>query len=84
MIERMCEAPVHVEACSGLGETRDHFTAKSIAKELGWSRKQANNPANIQYLSEPCHVEKDRPTAHMRDLLVKQKNGLFIGLGDHD
>ena len=78
-----CQSPYHVEGCSGLGETKDHFTSKAIAKELGWSNKQANARENIQYLSLPCHREKDRVVPHLITILKFQKSGGVVRIGDH-
>ena len=78
-----CEAPNHTRGCNGLGETKDHFTPKCIAKMWKWSRKQINAPENIQYLSKSCHKKKDRPTAHMKYQLKEQIKGKIINFGDH-
>ena len=79
-----CEASVHVPNCSGLGETKDHFTPKSIAKVLGWTYKQMNEPMNLQYLSTACHREKDSTTPMRLELLKMQHEGLIeMKFGDH-
>lgn len=78
-----CQSPYHVEACSGLGETRDHFTSKAIARQLGWSHQQINAPENIQRLSRACHSEKDRVVPRIVEILVFQKKGGEMRVGDH-
>jgi hypothetical protein len=75
MIERgSCEAPTHNPTCPCITckpkdcascplMTLDHFTPRSIAKKvLGWNRRRVNTPSNLQWLSEPCHIDKDRST----------------------
>jgi len=74
MSER-CEAPRHHKNCNGRGETVDHHTPKCIAKIFGWKRKQINAPENLQYLSKPCHREKDRSTPKRKLLLQGQLKG---------
>jgi len=84
MKERPCEAPYHVEGCSGVGETKDHLTPKCIAKHiLGWTRKQIDAPENIQYLSRACHTEKDATTQIRFELALRQKRGAFISLAEY-
>lgn len=90
-----CEAPMHVDRCPCLSctsrdclrcplLTRDHFTPKCIAiKLLGWKYKQVNHPANIQYLTEPCHVEKDRHTENIFNQSKRQLEGGTIKFGEH-
>ena len=80
---RTGEAPEHSNGCSGLGNTRDHFTPKCIAKLMGWSNKMINCYENIQYLSEACHVEKDRTTPKRLELLRRQLEGEMIAFGQH-
>ena len=70
-----CEAPVHVDACGGIGETKDHFTPRCIAKLLKWTPKQLSDPMNIQYLSQACHSEKDSTTPKRLQILKDQLNG---------
>jgi len=78
-----CEAEVHVEGCSGIGCTKDHFTPKSIAREvLGWRNRQINAEENIQYLSRECHEEKDRTTPDRLNALRAQEQGGEIRLND--
>jgi len=82
--ERICEAPYHTEGCNGIGETKDHLTPKCIAKHvLGWSRKQIEDPANIQYLSKACHQEKDATTSVRFRLALRQKKGETITLEEY-
>lgn len=79
-----CEAPTHVVNCSGRGETKDHFTPRSIAKVLGWTQKQLGDPMNIQHLSTACHQEKDSSTPMRLQLLKMQREGLIeLKFGDH-
>lgn len=84
--KRGCEAPNHNKDCPCLScvsksctdcplLTKDHFTPKCIAKVYQWTRSRTNQPSNIQWLSEPCHIDKDRDTPKRRDLLVKQIGG---------
>lgn len=70
-----CEAPEHVTACDGWAKSRDHFTPKCIGKLLGWSEDQLDSPENIQYLSLPCHKEKDKDTALRKGILRQQLEG---------
>lgn len=71
-----CEAPFHVKGCNGLGETRDHFTPKCIARKiLHWKRKQIDAPENTQYLSKACHIWKDRTTCERFRLAKKVLTG---------
>jgi len=70
--KRECEAPYHVEGCSGYGETIDHHTPRCIARKiLHWKKKQIDAPENIQYLSKACHREKDRTTCERFRLAKK-------------
>lgn len=75
-----CEAPVHSELCDGVGISMDHFTPVCIGKLWGWEKDQINAPENIQYLSKPCHLEKDRTTEARLTLARKQLNGAYISL----
>ncbi|GIW70244.1 MAG: hypothetical protein KatS3mg101_0991 [Patescibacteria group bacterium] len=95
MRERECQAPVHNPRCPcqscqrvNCGNCRltniDHFTPKCIAKKiLHWSSKQINAPENLQYLSIPCHTDKDRTTPDRLRLAIRQKRGEFISLEDY-
>lgn len=77
---RRCEAPDHSPDCNGFGDTRDHFTPRCIARELGWSQQQVNDPMNIQYLSPACHKEKDKTTPERLDQLRRQREGEYFGI----
>lgn len=81
---RPCESPNHVEDCSGVGDTRDHFTSRAIGKVLGWSHKQIGAPENIQYLSWPCHSEKDSTNMRKVNQLKYQLAGGTIKFGGHN
>ena len=61
----------------------DHITAKSVARELGWSHQQVERLSNKQLLSLECHRDKDLPTPDMAEDLREQKRGRFIGIGEH-
>lgn len=78
-----CQAPEHVDNCSGFGTTKDHFTSQAIAKQLGWSRRQINHSSNIQLLSPQCHKEKDKTTPRRLQEVIFQQYGGFIGFGEH-
>lgn len=78
-----CEAPQHVDNCDNVGRTVDHFTPQCIGKLYGWSEQQINAPENLQMLSIPCHVEKDRDTSLRKDVLVEQMQGADIPFAVH-
>ena len=89
-----CQAEHHESDCGCIGcagrrcqtcknISVDHFTAKAVAKELGWSKAQVERLENKQMLSIECHREKDRPTPDMAHELRQQKRGRFIGIGKH-
>jgi len=78
-----CEAPFHVQGCDGKGVTRDHFTPRSIAKELNWTDKEIGSPMNIQHLSVPCHKAKDGTTPSRLYLLRGQLQGRNVGFEQH-
>lgn len=80
---RPCEAEVHDPRCNGWANSIDHFTPKCIAKLWGWSKKQTEDPMNLQYLNEYCHRLKDKATPDMKRQLLEQMKGKFIGLGEH-
>lgn len=80
---RPCEAPTHQEDCYGVGDTRDHFTSKAIGKVLGWKPRQIGAPENIQYLSWPCHNEKDSTNMAKVNQLKQQLAGGTIRFGQH-
>lgn len=82
-VERPCEALEHVASCNGIGSTKDHFTPRCIAKELGWRQGQVSDPQNIQWLSEDCHKEKDSTTPLRLSLLRKQLQGIPVGFSEH-
>lgn len=63
-----------------MGTTLDHFTPVCIAKLWGWNTEQIIAPENIQYLSKPCHLDKDRTTEARLTLARKQLQGAYISL----
>lgn len=75
-----CEAPVHNKHCDGVGITLDHFTPVCIAELWKWKKDQINAKENLQYLSKPCHLDKDRTTEARLTLARKQLNGAYISL----
>lgn len=82
--EKPCQAPYHAEGCNGIGETVDHLTPRCIAKHiLGWTRKQIDDPMNLQYLSKACHKEKDSTTVQRFQLALRQKRGEMITLEEY-
>ena len=94
MKEKECSAPTHQsncpcqrcgkEYCGRCRKTNvDHFTGKAIGKLLGWTRRELDRPENLQYLSLPCHAEKDKLTCEVLAQLRKQRKGKFIGYGKH-
>jgi hypothetical protein len=83
-VERLCEAPEHVDGCDGRGTTRDHFTPRSIARLLRWPNKRVNSTENIQWLSEACHTEKDRSTPRRLKQVRQQLGGRRIEFGEHE
>lgn len=89
-----CEAPIHNQDCPcnscTLRQcatcpllTKDHFTPKCIAlKVFGWRRKQVNSRDNIQWLSRPCHQDKDATTPlryEQTNLQVKLRGTIRFG-----
>lgn len=78
-----CEAPEHVWGCNGLGETKDHFTPRCIARVWKWKPKQINAPENIQRLSKACHASKDASTPIRLHQLKEQRKGKMIKFGEH-
>ena len=89
-----CESPNHNKDCPCIKcvsknctdcplLTKDHFTPQCIAKVLGWSRYRTNRNNNIQWLTRPCHDDKDRDTAKRKDVLVSQLAGKNISLQRH-
>ena len=94
MRSRECEADYHVPKCACLrcekpscGNCRktnvDHFTGKAIGNLLGISQKYLKREENLQYLSYECHAVKDKQTNDVMDQLKRQRNGEFIGYGEH-
>ena len=94
MRERECQAPVHADGCpcqtckrttcDGCNATNvDHFTPKCIAKVWGWNRKQTDAPENLQWLSRPCHTEKDRTTPKRKQLACKIVSGKTVTLDEY-
>lgn len=75
-----CEAPIHHENCDGKGVTIDHFTPECIGKLWGWSYEEINAKENLQYLSVPCHREKDKTTEARLTLARRQLKGAYISL----
>ncbi len=89
-----CQAEVHEEDCPcqdcpGRNCQRcnriniDHFTAKSVARQLGWNHRQIERLENKQMLSLECHRAKDQLTPDMAEELREQKQGRFIEYGGH-
>lgn len=78
-----CEAPIHNDRCDGIGNTQDHFTPRAVAKLLGWSRKQIDDPQNKQALSIPCHRDKDQDTPLRVQLLRMEKKGTIFTFEQH-
>lgn len=76
-----CEAPQGCNVTDGL--TVDHFTPKCIAKLLGWSRKQIDQPANRQLLCWDHHKQKDSVTPQVKEQVRFQLKGGFIPFGQH-
>jgi hypothetical protein len=94
MRERECEAPIHSSNCPcttcirgncvGCRNTNvDHFTPKSILKVWGERPKFFNRKENLQFLSIPCHRDKDRDTPQRLYLAKHQKRGKFISLEEY-
>lgn len=90
---RGCQAETHESNCPCQGcrgscarcknVNIDHFTAKAVARELGWSNNQIERLSNKQLLSIECHRAKDAPTPDMAGELRQQRKGRFIGFGEH-
>lgn len=76
-----CEAPEGCNVTEGL--TVDHFTPKSIAKLLGWSRRQMDHPTNRQLLCWPHHQKKDQVTPQIKAQVQFQLKGGYIPFGKH-
>ena len=73
---RRCQAPFHVEGCSGIGNSLDHFTPQCIALILGWTKEKINSEENLQWLSKACHTAKDATTDDRKKSLLLQKAGI--------
>lgn len=80
---RRCMAEVRSPNCTGLGETLDHLTPRSVAKLLGWKTRQLNHPANLIPMCRPCHILKDRPTPLVKLQVKYQLRGGELKLGEH-
>lgn len=78
-----CSAPEHTDSCDGVGNTQDHFTARSIAKVLGWSRRQIDSPDNLQALSQSCHRAKDMSTPKRLEVLRMERKGTVFSFEEH-
>lgn len=78
--------------------TDDHITPRSIGKILKWSMEyynrddtdiyrlkhpSVNDPENHQWLSEPCHRQKDHDTALRGEVLKQQMQGQNIPFDVH-
>lgn len=63
--------------------TSDHTTGKAIGRLLGLTHKEVNRPENREWLSRPCHEQKDKKTTEVIQTLQKQKKGNFVGFGQH-
>lgn len=72
MKDRICEAPYHIAACTGIGESEDHFTPKCIGRLLGWTSEEISSPENKQWLSVACHAVKDQTTHNRFKILIAQ------------
>ena len=72
--------------CDNEATTVDHFTPKTIAKDvLGWSDQQINAAANKQYLCRRCHRRKDYDTPFRKRVLQGQIAGRqSVGFGAHN
>lgn len=93
-----CQLP-KPDACRTCPKVNDdHFTPKSIAKLLGWSERyvgpeeseehrlkypSVEDPENHQWLSYPCHTEKDRDTSLRKTVLQRQLKGEDIPFDVH-
>lgn len=75
------EAPQACKNCSHI--TKDHFTPRAVAEFLGWDTKQLHSSDNKQWLSRPCHTEKDLDTPKRKEVIKRQVNGEEITLQEH-
>ena len=78
------------EFCGRCNNTNvDHFTSKALAAEMAkmwpgdWTRKQADDPDNLQYLSKVCHKAKDRTAPVRISILRRMRRGEFISLAKY-
>lgn len=77
--ENPCTAPEHVPNCSGIGETRDHFTPVKVI-----AITKVEPPDNIQRLSKECHKAKDLDTAKRIELLkLERDEGIIFSFDEH-
>lgn len=89
-----CESPF---PCTDPPRSIDHFTPVSIARALGWTREQINDPANLQALCDECHTLKDADTRlrlihvqweqvreHPLTFTLEQHIKLFLGFAGQD
>jgi hypothetical protein len=90
MRERACQSPKHEPGCPCVDckkdncqkcplITDDHFQPKSILK--AWNLKDSSG--NHQWLSKPCHREKDRDTALRAAVLKSQLKGETLSFSEH-
>jgi len=61
----------------------DHFTSRCVAKLLGWTKAQANDPMNLQLLCRDHHLEKDASSRAKKEQVIYQMQGGMIGFGEH-
>jgi len=61
----------------------DHITPRCIARLLGWSKVEANDPMNHQLLCVDCHRKKDETTRAKKEQVIYQMQGGMIGFGEH-
>ncbi len=78
-----CEAPFHAASCNRIGSTKDHFTPKSILKELKKKYPDKKFSTSIQRLSPACHHMKDESTEHRLWQVRTQLLGASIQFGEH-
>jgi hypothetical protein len=86
---RSCEAPAHSKGCPCIGcnrtndgcknGTSDHFTPQSIQKLV----HVKDTPQNHQWLSPPCHRDKDRDTPLRGDVIRLEKRGVVFTWEQH-
>jgi len=77
--DKHCQHPKEMGGCTETKRlTVDHHTPKCIAKELGWTQEQLNDPMNLQALCEKHHNEKDATTSHRLVQVRKQLKGMMV------